>query len=83
MFESLPNAIAFSTLIVTGGGIAITGIIKLKPQKTNGFMLKSVCDERSGNIEASIARLEKAQSDAFKEMKHSQDKIFDKIDGLR
>jgi len=83
MFESLPNAIAFSTMIVTGGGIAITGICKMKPPKSNGFMLKSLCDEKSGNILASVARLEKTQADAFKEMKRTQDKIFDKIDKLK
>jgi len=72
MFESLPNAIAFSTLIVTGGGIAITGICKMKPPKSNGFMLKSLCDERSGAIQEDI-----------REIKDMQQRIFDKLDGLK
>jgi len=72
MFESLPNAIAFSTMIVTGGGIAITGICKMKPPRSNGFMSKSLCDERSGAIQ-----------DDIKEIKDMQQRIFDKIDKLR
>ncbi len=72
MFTSLPNAIAFSTLIVTGGGIAITGICKLKPHKINGFMPKALCDERSGAIQEDI-----------REIKDIQQKIFDEIKELR
>ncbi|MBW2645078.1 MAG: hypothetical protein JRE23_02665 [Deltaproteobacteria bacterium] len=72
MFESLPDALAFSTMIVTGGGIAITGICKMKSPKSNGFMPKSLCDERSGAIQ-----------DDIKEIKDMQQRIFDKIDKLR
>jgi len=70
MFE-MADAIAFGALVVSGGGVGITSICKWRPRGTNGFVSKNLCDERSHNIEQSVARIEL-----------KVDKLIDKIDEL-
>lgn len=78
----LPEAIALSTLVVTGGGIGITAICKFAPRKdsagSNGsgkLVLQSLCDERSANIEDSVARIEKNTGKIFDELKELRDRL--------
>ena len=69
---TMPEAIAFGTMMLGGSGVAITGICKWRPSKTNGFMPKALCDERSQTIK-----------DNIEEIKDTQHRIFDKIDELK
>ena len=64
---SLGDGVALAGLC----GVTLTVIHKVFPPKTNGHMLKVLCDERSGAIQEDI-----------KEIKETQIKIFEKVDKL-
>jgi len=69
---TLPEAIAFGTMVLGGSGVAITGICKFRPRKNNKYVPMQLFDERTKNMAASIERIER-----------TQDKIFIEIAGLR
>jgi len=68
----MADAAVISSALLAFGGVGITGMCKWRPRGTNGFVSKNLCDERSHNIEQSVARIEL-----------KVDKLIDKIDGLK
>jgi len=67
----MADAVVLGPAILGFSGVVITGILRFKPS-TNGYMPKTLCDERSGAIQGDI-----------KEIKEIQGKIFDEIRELR
>jgi len=63
------DSITLSSAILGFSGVIITALCKWRPRGTNGYMTKSLCDERSANIAVSIARIEKTQEKIFTEIK--------------
>ena len=63
------DPMTMSSAIIGFSGVAITAICKWRPRGTNGYMSKSLCDERSTHIAASIVRIEQTQVAIFAEIK--------------
>ena len=65
----MADPMILSSAILGFAGVVITGLCKWRPRGTNGYMSKSLCDERSTHIAASIARIEQTQVAIFAEIK--------------
>jgi hypothetical protein len=65
----MADAVVLASAILAVGGTAVTGICKWRPSGSNGFMPKSLCDERSGAIQENIREIKLIQQEIFKEIK--------------
>lgn len=65
----MADAVVLGCGILGVSGTAITGICKWRPRGANGFMLKSLCNERSQSIKEDIAEIKVTQHNIFKEIK--------------
>jgi len=66
----MADAVVLGPAILGFSGVVITGILRFKPN-TNGYMPKTLCDERSSAIQKDVT-----------EIKETQIRIFDRIDDL-
>ena len=64
----MADAVVLGPAILGFSGVVITGILRFKPS-TNGYIPKTLCDERSQGIKEDIAEMKITQHSIFKEIK--------------